>query len=72
MTDKKETLVIQVNLEITAASLQAIVENVKKNTEPDSKGVYRVDMADKVGRVISRFLFENHFERYAKEIKNCL
>jgi len=72
MADKKETLVIHVNLEITAASLQAIVENVKKNTGRDSKGVYRVDTADKVSQMISRFLFENDFESYAKDIKNCL
>lgn len=72
MTDKKETLTVNVNLEITAASLQAIVENVKKNTGRDSKGVYRVDTADKLGRIISRFLFENDFESYAKIAVNCL
>jgi len=70
MIDGKETLIVNVNLEITAASLQAIVENVKKNTKPDSKGFYRVDTADKVNRMISDFLFENDFESYAKDIKN--
>ena len=72
MTDEREMLSINVNVEITAASLQAIVENVKKNTGRDSKGIYRVDTADKVSQIISRFLFENDFENYVTDIKNCL
>ncbi len=72
MTGEKDTLVVNVNLEITAASLQAIVENVKKNTGRDSKGVYRVDTADKVSQIISRFLLENDFQSYAKNAENCL
>ena len=72
MGNEKETLVVNVNVEITAASLQAIVENAKKITGHNSKGVYRVDTADKVSQVISRFLLKNDFENYAKDIKNCL
>ncbi len=72
MADEKETLVVNVNVEITATSLQAIVENAKKITGRDSKGVYRVETADKVSQVISRFLIENNFESYAKDIQNCL
>ena len=72
MVNEKEILIVNLNVEITAISLQAIVENVKKITGRDSKGVYRVDTADKVGQVISRFLLENDFENYAKDIKNCL
>jgi len=72
MAGEKETLVVNVNVEITATSLQAIVENAKKITGRDSKEVYRVDTADKVSHVISRFLIENNFESYAKDIQNCL
>jgi len=72
MASGKETLTVNVNVEITATSLQAIVENAKKITGRDSKGVYRVDTAEKVSQVISRFLSENDFENYAKDIKNCL
>jgi hypothetical protein len=71
MTNEKETLVVNVNVEITATSLQAIVENAKINTGRDLKGVYRIDTADKVSQVISRFLSENDFESYAKDIQNC-
>ena len=72
MVNEKETLVVNLNVEITVMSLQAIVENAKKITGRDSKGGYRVDTADKVGQVISRFLRETDFEKYAKDIKNCL
>ncbi len=71
MTNKNETLVVNVNVEISAASLHAIVENVKKKSGRDSKGVYRVDTAEKVSQMISRFLFENDFENYSKDINNC-
>jgi len=72
MADEKGTLIVNVNVEITATSLHAIVENAKKITGRDLEGVYRIDTADKVSRVISRFLIENNFESYAKEIQNCL
>lgn len=72
MANEKNTLVINVNVEITAIALQAIVENAKKITGRNSKGVYRVDTADKVSQVISRFLLQNDFENYAKDIENCV
>ncbi len=71
MTGQKDTLVINAKVEITAAALQAIVENAKKNTGCDPDGVYRVDTFGKVSQIISRFLFENDFESYAKEKRNC-
>jgi len=70
MANEKDTLVVNGNVEITAASLQAIVENAKKITGRDSRGVYRVDTADKVSQIISQFLLKNDFESYAKNIKN--
>ena len=70
MTEKKDTILVHANVEITTASLQAIVENAKKVTVPDSRGVYRVDTADKVSQIISQFLIEHDFESYAKDIEN--
>jgi hypothetical protein len=72
MTESKETLVVNVNVEITAAALQAIVANAKEIAGRNEKGHYRVDTADKVSQVISRFLLENNFEAYAKDRNNCL
>lgn len=70
MAEENQTLAINVTLEITAASLQTIVETVKQKTGRDSKGFYRVDTADKVSQIISRFLSENDFESYVKDINN--
>ncbi|MGD9105886.1 MAG: hypothetical protein PVJ50_04075 [Desulfobacterales bacterium] len=70
MNESKETLTVNVNIEITAASLKAIVENAKKIEGRDKKGVYRIDTADKVSEMISQFLLENDFESYAKNIEN--
>lgn len=70
MTESKELITVRVNVEITAASLQAIVENVKKIVGRNEKGVYRVDTADKVGEMISRFLQNNDFESYVENIEN--
>ena len=70
MSASKDTIVVHANVEMTSASLQAIVQNAKKVSGPDEKGVYRLDTADKVAEMISRFLLEKDFESYAKDIEN--
>ena len=70
MPEKKETLLVRANVEMTAASLQAIVENAKRISGPSEKGGYRVDTADMVSEMISRFLLENDFENFAKNVDN--
>jgi hypothetical protein len=70
MTESKDMILVHVNVEITVASLQTIVENVKRIAGRDKNGVYRVDTADKVSEMISRFLFDNDFEAYVKDIEN--
>ena len=70
MPERKDTLMVRANVEMTAASLQAIVENAKQVSGPNKKGVYRVDTADKVSEMISRFLIENDFEGFVKNIDN--
>lgn len=70
MSESKETITVNVNVEITTASLQAIVENAKKVEGRNEKGVYRIDTADKVSEMISNFILENDFESYAKNIEN--
>ncbi len=73
MTREKrtDTLVINVNVEIPATALQAIVANAKKIAGRDQKGIYRIDTADMVSQVISKFLLETDFETYAKDIRHC-
>jgi len=70
MNELKEIITVHVNIDLTAASLQAIVENVKKIAGHDAKGIYRVDTAEWVNKVVSRFLTENDFESYTKNIEN--
>ncbi len=64
MGASKDTIVVNANVEMTTRSLQTIVENAKKKAGRDEKGVYRVDTADKVSKMISRFLLEKDFEGY--------
>jgi len=70
MNESKDMITVHVNVEITAASLQAIVETVKRTAGRYEKGVYRVDTADKVSEIISRFLQDKDFEGYVKRIEN--
>jgi hypothetical protein len=70
MPDKKDTLIIRVNVEVTAATLQAIVANAKQIAGPDERGSYQIDTADKAGEMISCFLLENDFESFVRNIEN--
>jgi len=65
-----DSIVVHANVEISAASLQAIVATVKQLTGRDEKGVYRVDTADAVSHMISKFLQEKDFEGYVKDAGN--
>ena len=70
MSESKETLDVNVNVEITPETLQAIVANAKEIAGPNEKGFYHIDTADKVSEMISRFLRENDFESYVMDIGN--
>jgi hypothetical protein len=72
MIKAKEIITVHVNIELTAAALQAIVENAKKVAGHDDKGVYRVDTAEWVNNMVSCFLMENDFEGYAKNFENYI
>jgi len=70
MTDAIDTIEVRANVIMTTASLKAIVENTKKFSQKDEKGRYRVDTADAVGKMISRFLLEMDFEAFAQDEGN--
>lgn len=70
MDESMETIKVRVNVEITPVSLQAIVKNAKIIASRDQKGVYRVDTADKVSEMITKFLLEKDFESFALDINN--
>jgi len=70
MSGSEETIIVNANVEITTLSLQAIVENAKKIAGANERGFYRVDTAEKVSEMISKFLLENNFEAYVENIEN--
>jgi hypothetical protein len=67
---KNNTLIINANIEIEAESLQAIVENCKKRVDYNKSGRCKIDTADKVSEIISKFLLEKNFSSFAKDILN--
>ncbi|MBW2570203.1 MAG: hypothetical protein JRD93_18430 [Deltaproteobacteria bacterium] len=69
MAEVKDTITVHLNVEMTTQSLQTIVENAKKKAGRDEKGVYRIDTADKVSEMVSRFLLEKDFESYVGSYK---
>lgn len=73
MTDPSaDKLRINVTVDISASTLQTIVSNAKKTVGQDSNGSYRVDTADKVSEMVSRFLEEKDFHSYVQDIDNYL
>lgn len=66
----KDKLRVNVTLEICAATLQAVVANAKQVAGKDAVGVYRIDTADKLGEMVSRFLDEKDFDAYARDVRN--
>lgn len=65
-----DKLSVHVNVQITASALQSIVSNAKQVATRDANGAYRVDTADQVSIMITRFLDEKDFETYVKDIDN--
>lgn len=61
---EKETVIIHANIELTIQALSTIVDVSKKLAGRNEKGHHRVDTADAVSRIISRFLLETDFEEY--------
>jgi len=70
MSESIQTILVRANVELTPQALQAIVQHAKEMAGADEKGVYRVDTADKVSEMISKFLLEKDFERYVMDRSN--
>jgi len=64
----QDKLRIHVNIDITAAALQAIVAYAKQSSRRNENGILSIDTAEQVSQVISRFLEEKDFENYAKQL----
>ena len=70
MSEKSPLVRVHVNIELSAAALQAVVANAKKKAGTDEKGHYRVDTADALSDLISRFLQEKDFESFSMDENN--
>jgi hypothetical protein len=68
--DHKDKLNIHVNIQISANALQAVVANAKQTVPKSPDGTYRVDTADFVGTMVSRFLDQKDFESFAMDVGN--
>ncbi len=62
MAEKKNTLLVRANVEITTDSMEAMMATAKK--------LGRKDTADLLAEMISKFLLERDFESYLKNIDN--
>ena len=64
------TILVNVNLEISTLSLETIVDTAKQIKGRNQKGHFQVETADVVSEIISQFLAEKDFDSYVKEISN--
>ncbi len=70
MSDNSPVVRVHVNIELSAASLQAVVANAKKKADVDEQGRYRVDTADALAALISNFLQAKGFDKFAQDPDN--
>jgi hypothetical protein len=70
MSESNPLIRVHVNIELSAASLQAVVANSKMKAGTDEKGRYRVDTADALAALISTFLREKGFDAFARDMDN--
>ena len=70
MTDVIDTIEVHANIVMTTESLKTIVKNTKRLIGKNDKGYYKVDTADAVSGMVSRFLLEMDFESFVKDENN--
>jgi hypothetical protein len=64
---EKKTITIHASIDISGQTLESIGDTAKRKAGRNSKGYYRIETADLVSRLISRFLAENDFESYVQD-----
>ena len=67
---QSDKLSVHINIQISANALQAIVANAKRTAPQSPDGTYRVDTADYVGTMVSRFLAKKDFDSFVMDIDN--
>jgi hypothetical protein len=69
-TDSNDVLRVHVNIGISAVTLKTVVATAKQIVGRDADGVYRVDTADIISEMVTRFLDQNNFESYVQDPHN--
>lgn len=70
MSESSPSVRVHVNIELSAASLQWVVANAKKKAGANEQGRYRVDTADALSALISKFLENNRFDDFVRDLDN--
>ena len=70
MSDSSPLVRVHVNIEISAAALQAVVAQSKRKAAMGETGAHRMDTADALADLISRFLQEKDFVAFAQSPEN--
>ena len=70
MSENSPLVRVHINIELSTTALQAVVANSKKRAGADEQGRYRVDTADALAAMISKFLQEKGFDEFARDMAN--
>ena len=70
MSEDIQLVRVHVNVELPASALQSVVANAKNKVGKDETGRYRVDTADVLADLISKFLQEKGFDQFAADPDN--
>jgi len=70
MAEKPDMVRVNVTIDISGETLQTIVQTAKAITGRNEKGHYRIDTADLLEDLLSRFIAEKSFETYVTDRRN--
>ena len=68
MSDYSPSVRVHVNIELSAASIQAVVANSKKKAGANQNGRHRMDTADALAALISKFLLEKYVDALVRDV----
>lgn len=68
--ETNDKLTVHVTVQVKASTLQSIVSHAKQLVGKDARGVYRVDTADQLSEMITRFLEARDFDAYVRDARN--
>ena len=70
MANQGDSIRVNVNIEISGATLQKIVQTAKDIVGRNDKGHYRIDTADLLEDMLSTFIEEKGFKSYIEDREN--